>query len=918
MEENLSILRDIKNNLSLRKPQAKSLEILAKVAATGLLKKNADIAAQLDAIKAICPSVKDFDRDFCSLCFALATGVGKTRLMGAFISYLHEAHGIRNFVVIAPNLTIYNKLISDFTPGTKKYVFQGIRAFASNAPIIITGETYQSGRGVLSGDLFKDSVVINIFNISKLTAKDKGHLDAKDEKAKVARIRRLVETIGESYFDYLAGCDDLVVLMDESHRYRAEAGMAAINELKPVLGLELTATPRVVKGTKEIPFRNIAYEYTLAEAMRDGFVKEPAIATRKGFNITDYIRDSEELERLKLNDGALIHENTKAALANWAQNHNKPVVKPFMMVVAGDKAHADALEAYMAGDDFRGGAYKGKIVKVYSGMSAEKDAEMVGQLLEIEKPGNPAEIVIHVNKLSEGWDITNLYTIVPLRAVNSVNLVEQSIGRGLRLPYGERTGDEAVDTLTVVSHDNYAAVIGRAREQKGILFKEYVLGSEEHPDKGKKAVPLPPANAAMAEAAKNGEAAAYTPDSAKVALGSAPLTREFGVALEAANKVVEERIVSLAGCDLSDGATFKLVAEETARAIKEETGKEASAVVVETACKVVEETTIAIPRVEAVPKSVVVQRFEPFELDVEPLKTLNPVDSGLKVTTIREQKAVRSIVREADSGDRPENYLSTLIGKLRAAEEIDYDGNSELVAGLAKAAIDYISKWFSDAETAANVVRNNMAKIADIIRSQLNAHAVYDDAEYEFRVTPGCCKLGLSSALVVETEGPRDFRAAIADGEKKRISSMVFSGFRKCLYEKQKFDSDPERRFAVMLEDEEATEVEKWFRPDLSRFSIRRNNGENYFPDFVVETTDMKYVCEVKADDKANDPDVIDKWNAAVAWCDVVSAAERAAGRKEWRYVFVKESQIDDAMTFGVAVKKFSETMPRSVLQCNA
>ena len=912
MEENLSILRDIKNNLSLRKPQAKSLEILAKVAATGLLKKNADVDAQLEAIKAICPSVNDFDRDFCSLCFALATGVGKTRLMGAFISYLHEAHGIRNFVVIAPNLTIYNKLISDFTPGTKKYVFQGIRAFASNAPIIITGETYQSGRGVLSGDLFKDSVVINIFNISKLTAKDKGHLDAKDEKAKVARIRRLVETIGESYFDYLAGCDDLVVLMDESHRYRAEAGMAAINELKPVLGLELTATPRVVKGTREIPFRNFAYEYTLAEAMRDGFVKEPAIATRKGFNITDYIRDSEELERLKLNDGALIHENTKAALANWAQNHNKPVVKPFMMVVAGDKAHADALEAYMAGDDFRGGAYKGKIVKVYSGMSAEKDAEMVGQLLEIEKPGNPAEIVIHVNKLSEGWDVTNLYTIVPLRAANSVNLVEQSIGRGLRLPYGERTGDEAVDTLTVVSHDNYAAVIGRAREQKGILFKEYVLGSEEHPDKGKKAVSVTPANKAMAEAAKNGDAAAYTPDSAKAALGSAPLTREFGVALDAANKVVEERIASLAGCDLSDGETFRLVAEETARAIKDETGEEASAEMVEKACKVVEETTIAIPRVEAVPKSIVVQSFKPFDLDTEPLKTLNPVDSGIRVTTIREQRNVKSI-READAGDRPENYTSALIGKLREAEEIDYDGNSELVARLAEEAICFISKWFSEAETAANVVRNNMAKIADVIRTQLNTHAIYEDAEYEFRVTPGCCKLGLSSALMFETEPVRDFRIPLLDGEKKRISSMVFSGFRKCLYEKQKFDSDPERKFAVMLEDEEAEEELKWFRPDLSRFSIRRNNGENYFPDFVVETSDMKYICEVKADSNANDPDVIDKWNAAVAWCDVVSAAECAAGRKEWRYLFIRESQIDEAMTFKVAAAKFVETAKREI-----
>ena len=60
----------------------------------------------------------DFERDFASLCFALATGVGKTRLMGAFISYLHLAHGINNFFVLAPNLTIYNKRIADFTPNT--------------------------------------------------------------------------------------------------------------------------------------------------------------------------------------------------------------------------------------------------------------------------------------------------------------------------------------------------------------------------------------------------------------------------------------------------------------------------------------------------------------------------------------------------------------------------------------------------------------------------------------------------------------------------------------------------------------------------------------------------------------------------------------------------------------------------------
>ena len=900
---NERIVRDIRNRLSLRKPQSDSLELLAKIAETGLLKKDADTVALLEAVKAIAPSVTAFDRDFCSLCFALATGVGKTRLMGAFISYLREAHRMRNFVVIAPNLTIYEKLIADFTPGTPKYVFKGIAAFSATPPIIITGETYQSGKGVQKNDLLGEAVVINIFNIAKLTAKDKGHFAADDEKAKVARIRRLVETIGQSYFDYLAGRDDLVVLMDESHRYRAEAGMSAINELKPVLGIELTATPRVIKGAKEIPFNNIAYEYTLAQAMADGFVKEPGIATRMGFNITDHVKDSDELEHLKLNDAALIHENTKAALANWAQNHNRPAVKPFMLVVAGDKAHADALEEYLSGEGFRKGTYQGKIVKVYSGMSAEKDAEMVGQLLEIEKPGNLIEIVIHVNKLSEGWDVTNLYTIVPLRAANSVNLVEQSIGRGLRLPYGERTGDEAVDTLTVVSHDNYSAVISKAREQKGIIFKSYVIG-DNVPEAGKKKVDVAPANQAMADAAKSGNTdGVYLPASAGISVED--LTKETGEALAAVNKIVDDLVDSLKGCDLADKTTFDSVVVEAIKAAQEQTGAEIAKSVVETACKVVERTTIAIPRVEAVPKGVVVQGFEAFKLDTEPLKTLNPVDSGLRVTTIREQKNVKSIVREADSGDKAENYLFSLIEKLREAEEIDYEGNSELVARLAKEAVDFISKRF-EGEVAANVIKNNMAKVASIIRSQLNAHAVYEDAEYEFKVTPGCVKLGLSSALMLETEPVRDFRTPIEAGEKSRIKSIVFSGFRKCLYEKQKFDSNPERMFARMIEDDD--DAIKWFRPDLSRFSIRRNNGENYFPDFVVETKDMKYICEVKADSKVNDPDVIDKWNAAVAWCRVVSESERAAGRKEWRYVFIKESQIDEAMVFHVAIAKFVET----------
>jgi len=82
------------------------------------------------------------------MCFALATGVGKTRLMAPSLPTSTRWRGIRHFLVLAPNLTIYNKLIADFTPNTPKYVFQGIAEFAVEPPEIITGDNYETGRGI--------------------------------------------------------------------------------------------------------------------------------------------------------------------------------------------------------------------------------------------------------------------------------------------------------------------------------------------------------------------------------------------------------------------------------------------------------------------------------------------------------------------------------------------------------------------------------------------------------------------------------------------------------------------------------------------------------------------------------------------------------------------------------------------------
>ena len=386
----------IKNRLSLRSPQTASLNILAEIADTLSLKKDADLAVEQEKVLTYTGNLAttngsarvftDFERNFPCVCFAVATGVGKTRLMGAFIAWLNQAKGIKNFFVLAPNLTIYNKLIEDFSnPRSPKYVFPGIGDFVHRPPGIITGDNYTNSKNL---PLFDESIRINVFNISKINSETRG--------GKLPRIKRLSEYIGQSYFDHLAGLDDLVILMDESHHYRAERGMQVINELNPVLGIELTATPKTESGGTKL-FKNVVYQYGLGTAMEDGFVKEPAVATRKDFDPSRY--SQEELDRIKLEDGIRIHEDTKVGLEIYARDEKVRLVKPFVLVVTRDTDHASRVKALIQSTAFFEGRYCNKVMEIHSNQRGEEKEENIQQLLTLEDPSNKIEIVIHVNML---------------------------------------------------------------------------------------------------------------------------------------------------------------------------------------------------------------------------------------------------------------------------------------------------------------------------------------------------------------------------------------------------------------------------------------------------------------------------------------------------------------------------------------
>ncbi len=135
------IAENIKQRLSLRKPLQEALDILTGLSEDLELNKEVDLKTELEKVQSLFPTCTDFERAFPSICFSIATGVGKTRLMGACIAFLYLQKGIRNFFVLAPNLTIYNKLIEDFgNASNPKYVFNGIAEFVHNKPLIITGD----------------------------------------------------------------------------------------------------------------------------------------------------------------------------------------------------------------------------------------------------------------------------------------------------------------------------------------------------------------------------------------------------------------------------------------------------------------------------------------------------------------------------------------------------------------------------------------------------------------------------------------------------------------------------------------------------------------------------------------------------------------------------------------------------------
>lgn len=881
----------INGRLSLRAPQAESLAKLKQAldAAPEMAQKDRDVAAVLNTLKAEFSTLEDFEREFPSLCFALATGVGKTRLMGAFIAYLHLAHGINNFFVLAPNLTIYNKLIADFTPNTPKYVFKGISEFAVNPPKLISGDNYEQQNLSMGMDNLFGEITINVFNISKINSEVRG--------GKEPKIKRMREVLGDSYFNYLANLPDLVLLMDESHRYRAQAGMRAINELNPLFGLELTATPFVESTKAPIPFKNVIVDYPLARAMDDGFVKMPAVVTQRNFDAKNYT--PEEIEKIKLEDGVRVHENTKVELITYARENNVAVVKPFMLVIARDTTHAAQLLSLLESDNFYNGRYQGKVIQVDSSKSGKDEEEMIERLLAVESVDEPTEIVIHVNMLKEGWDVTNLYTIVPLRAANARTLIEQSIGRGLRLPYGKRTGVEVVDRLNIIAHDRFQEIIDEANKGDSVLkLKQVILDAPSADDKKVSVQVYSGVETKLGLAETSSENTKQGISETNSSVDYQPVFKtetEKRIArkvMEAAAKYATRPSEAPTSQALLTVEIREKIVQEVQTALQPAQGEllvdelDIAEIVAKTTETMVNQT-IDIPRITVVPSGEVSTGFHPFKLDLSSLH-LQPSEREITIHNLHTNEQSSLSAELGMKEKRPEDYI---VFSLMDFDDIDYFTQADLLYDLAGQMVAHLRAYLSEEEVLSALDKERRL-IAREIHAQMMTHFWEKAASYEARVSQGFSTLKPCNYTVSADEPIHSVRQTPKDVS--RIKQMLFGRFSKCLYPLQKFDSDTERRFAVILE----RGAQKWFKPAQGQFQIYWKSGfdsKEYIPDFVVETEDSIWLVETKAGKDLKDPEVLAKADAAFEWCKHATDYALQHNGKSWRYVMIPHDEVAES-----------------------
>jgi type III restriction enzyme len=312
-----------------------------------------------------------------------------------------------------------------------------------------------------------------------------------------------------------------------------------------------------------------------------------------------------------------------------------------------------------------------------------------------------------------------------------------------------------------------------------------------------------------------------------------------------------------------------------------------SAVVAKTA-EILVQQTIDIPRIAVVPTGEVTTGFHPFTLDVSRLH-LQPGEREIVGQMLRTNEQFTLAAEIGLKEQRPEDYI---VHALVDFDDIDYFTHAELLYDLAGQMVRHLRGYLSEDEVI-NVLDRDRRLIAREIHAQMMAHFWEQATGYEVQVSRGFTELKTCNYTATAGQTAQNFRETVT--ELARIKQMLFGGFARCLYPLQKFDSDTERRFAIILE----RDATKWLKPAKGQFQIYYKLGAEqpeYIPDFVAEMDTTIFMVETKARTDINTQEVQAKAAAAARWCEQASAYAAEVGSKPWKYLLVPHDEIRESL----------------------
>ncbi|MBY8866503.1 DEAD/DEAH box helicase [Streptomyces sennicomposti] len=755
----------------------------------------------------------------------LATGVGKTYLAAGILEYLAEA-GVRNVVMIVPLDVIYEKTIQNFTPGSQKYI-EG----AAWEPVVVTAENFKQ-----HVDDMNDSTKLKLFIFKVQTL-----LKPSEEMRR--KIHDENESMGEALYAHLQGLDDLVVLADEHHVYSGDAEKygATIRELGARAIVGLTATPNKADARAG----KVIFRYTLAEAIADGLVKIPVVVYRE-----DGTKDT----RSQLADACHLRGVKESAWRAYAHAIGKTTVVPVLFVVCEEVKKAEQVAETLRAEFLT----EPDQVLLITGGSSDK---ALRALKAVEDPNSRVRAVVSVDKLKEGWDVRNIGVIVSFRPLLSATLTEQVLGRGLRLPFGERTSIEAIDTVDIVAHESYRQLLASKQALLEQVLEERAAGAKE--------LSTTPA---VQKSGKEGEGPSVP---GGLAMTQPSLTFVFD---------------NTHGGEVIDPSVLLKVQQYDTTVEQQEKG---AAATVQFVSPVNSAPRIKFPRLERQPIPTKFSLSLITEQQARDLGSKYLSDESVYMKRVA-LDAERGIGGEVVVGERfleeEKAYIETLPwSTVKKQLETKVLGLSVVASTLTEfQAASNVIGWFLD---GAGVTGNEHAQWS-VKRTALATRAIETMIikAYELRATTPTWDFNVIEVPVLPPSRPMP--SPILSKWAEFAKGVWYGEWQKSVENVSSFDArTTEFSLAQMLDS--SSQIKWWLRIYTNGPTWIEWEGGRYFADFIaIDTNGVYWLIEGKADDDANDESVVAKRKAAEAWVEQVNDAGVYG---QWRYLFATETAIKAA-----------------------